>query len=264
MPQRHVLSTVTVARLSTLGSIFSPIGNCNMYVVAPITRYTFKSSAGFLWEMLCMYCRAWSQSTAVSPSCFLTSTTAKALSPPYSNPALTMINSSSSICFIPWVNPLTQRMIVIGRGEGVDHFNSVCHVGYGYAIVSRVWQWQCQGRDSLRKEEEEWFTALCDSTLQWLQEINEREGNSVSTGHHSGKRRKWRLDQVLLETSGCNITMGRTQMGMFVFVLKFVQPSHNNAYSTKLGSKRVYRSETVGCLTLKIIYDLFLRCHIFT
>jgi hypothetical protein len=46
MPSRLDWSPVKVGNLYLRGSIFSPIGNCNKYVVAPVTRYTFKSGAG--------------------------------------------------------------------------------------------------------------------------------------------------------------------------------------------------------------------------
>ena len=94
MPLRLDWSPVKVGNLYLRGSISSPIGNCTKYVVAPFTRYTVKSDAGFLCKMLCRYRRAWSQSNLVGPSrFFLTSTIANAKSPPYSNPALTTSNT---------------------------------------------------------------------------------------------------------------------------------------------------------------------------
>src|SRR6202521_2259000 len=116
MPLRLDWSPVKVGNWYLIGTISSsPIGNCAEYVVAPATRYTVKSGAGCLCEMLRRYRTAWSQSTLVIFSCFfLTSTTANAKSPPYSNPALTTIKSGSSVetlpAFLDWTTLFIESM----------------------------------------------------------------------------------------------------------------------------------------------------------
>jgi len=116
MPSRLDWSPVKVGNWYLRGSISSPVGNCTEYVVAPV-----KDTLSNQMQVSCAKCcTGIAEPDPIQPckpsQFFLTSTIANTKSPPYSNPALTMIKSGSSVETLPAFLDWTALQVFFVRG----------------------------------------------------------------------------------------------------------------------------------------------------